>query len=105
MATASSEVSNNDESTSSHPSTAKSNASSEKTRNPQSPHPEAELINTVVAEHGRLLILDPAEFMVGECFNRSEETYDSDSFDQLVLSILKNQVSFFGIKEPAVFGI
>jgi ParB/RepB/Spo0J family partition protein len=91
MATASSEVSNNDESTSSHPSTAKSNASSEKTRNPQSPHPEAELSNTVVAEHGRLLILDPAEIMVGECFNRSEETYDSDSFDQLLLSILKNK--------------
>lgn len=38
----------------------------------------------------RLLILDPDCISVGEMFNRSEEAYSADSFDQLCLSILKN---------------
>ncbi len=90
MAISSSEVSSTDESTSSHPSTAKSNASSEKIQESQVNPPDAAPSIAVIPEHGRLLYLDPAAIRVGKCFNRSEESYDSDGFDQLSLSVLKN---------------
>lgn len=90
MATASTEVSSTDESTSSHPSIAKSKTSFEKNRTPQVNTPDAAQSNAVIPGQGRLLYLDPSAIRAGECFNRSEESYDSDGFDQLSLSILKN---------------
>lgn len=78
------------EATSSQPSSPKSTLSFEKNRKPQANPLEFDESTAITSEHGRLLYLDPAAIRVGECFNRSEESYDSDGFDQLLLSVLKN---------------
>lgn len=78
------------ETTSSQPSSPRSTPSFEKNRKPQAHPLEVDESTAITSEHGRLLYLDPAAIRVGECFNRSEESYDSDAFDQLLLSVLKN---------------
>ncbi len=91
MATTSNAVSNNQVTVSSTPSTAESIPSSEKNREHQS-HPPVNFAGVHAAnENNRLVYLDPSVVRVGESFNRNKEAYDSESFDQLTLSILKNR--------------
>jgi hypothetical protein len=78
------------ETTSSQPSSPNSTPSFEKNSKPQAHPLEVDESTAITSEHGRLLYLDPAAIRVGECFNRSEESFESDGYDQLSLSVLKN---------------